>query len=133
MNDQTTPAPENVIQLGVIKKQSIRPPEPAEPVAAAVGADTDDDKLVPYEDGTLFRCSPKPDAKHGEFYVHDGSGQIVAATKNRNIANLFCEAVHLYILSARSQMAASPTPEVIPAMPADVAAALAKSQTPVKS
>lgn len=93
-----TPEPENVIQLGPVKKASIRPadrtpvPEPAKAPELI---------LVPHPDGVLLRCSPQPGATNGRFVIHDAVGTVVAVTVNRDMAQLFCEATHVYFSAAK--------------------------------
>jgi len=131
MNDQ----PDNLIQLGPVKKQSVRPPDPVidEPVSS-VGArpagpgDNPEEMLAPYDDGVLLRCSPKAEAKHGEYVIHDGSGRIVAAAVNKQVANLICAAVHCYIRQAQALTSNMP-PEVAAALENHAKEALA-AQTP---
>lgn len=114
--DPTTPEPtttpaENIIQLGPIKKVSTRPTEKPLIVAAdAQGNIKPEQKkelmLVPYPDGILFRCSPKPNSPSGAFLIHDGAGQIVGACIDKDMANLFCEALHVYFQAAKQNATA---------------------------
>lgn len=103
-----TPAADNIIQLGPIKKQSVRPPDPLlKPVVTPPpGAVEGDLMLAPFPDGVLFKCSPKPNSQRGEMLIHDGAGTIVGACINQAMANLFCEALFIYFQAAKQNAAA---------------------------
>ena len=124
-----TPETPNRIIAFPTKKESVRPPEPKLEDAAPApveGPQEGEDAMVPYPDGILLRCSPKPGAKLGEFLVHDGAGNVHAAAKNRTVANFICEAVHVYLRSVKAVVAAQESgavpPQVLQALAAKRAA-----------
>lgn len=105
--------PSNILQLCPAKKVSDRPPDPLIPLVAPKPV-PGELMLVPYEDGVLFRTSPKPGAANGAFLIHDSVGTIVAMCVNKDMSNLFCAATHVYLQAARQKVEAEKTPEQTP-------------------